>query len=284
VSLESKATTCLPNKTNGGAGKQGKSARGTGASHFLSVCLRGLSRRDCVLQPKGCPPSAVAPKSASLYGALLRRTGEERATPGSVPSGQSTLKGLKHRHRSEQILASSPLGLIRAGTFSQGSSFLATLGLWAGIPLGFALLRPRFADAYKEQGKPDALQTLRDIPVQGLARQAFGVRGACSRFDPFSFSFRVDRGRFARPILFEVSRSCMLPGEQESKQNTQGHDDEEQKYQNAPQRFSFRLPHRFPPEIALGKDAFKWGSRRVRSQWSAAVLAKIRPGRVVLET
>ena len=131
MSLESKATTCLPNKTNGGAGKQGKSARGTGASHFLSVCLRGLSRRDCVLQPKGCPPSAVAPKSASLYGALLRRTGEERATPGSVPSGQSTLKGLKHRHRSEQILASSPLGLIRAGTFSQGSSFLATL---IGVP------------------------------------------------------------------------------------------------------------------------------------------------------
>ena len=60
--------------------------------------------------------------------------------PGSVPSGQSTLKGLKHRHHPEQILAPTPLGLIRAGTFSQGCSFLATLGFgpesrWDSRPL-----------------------------------------------------------------------------------------------------------------------------------------------------
>src|SRR5437773_9055789 len=49
----------------------------------------------------------------------------------------------------------NPLGLIRVGTFSQGSSFLATLAR-AGIPLGFALLRPQFTDAYKEQRLADA--------------------------------------------------------------------------------------------------------------------------------
>ena len=83
---------------------------------------------------------------------------------------------------------------------------------------------------------------------------------------------------------FDVSHSYMLPGEQESKKNAQDHKDQKQKYQNAPQRLAFRSPYRFPPEIALGKDAFEWSGRRERSQWSAAVQAKSRPGRVGLET
>src|SRR5213596_2652912 len=67
--------------------------------------------------------------------------------PGSVPSGQSTLKGLKHRHRSEQT-GRNPVGVDPTETFSQGSSCLATLGFGPEIPLGFALLRSQFADAY----------------------------------------------------------------------------------------------------------------------------------------
>ena len=88
----------------------------------------------------------------------------------------------------------------------------------------------------------------------------------------------------AGSVWFAISRLCMLPGEQDSKKKTQDHEDEKQKYQNAPHRFFFRSPHRFPPEIALGKDAFEWSGRRVRSQWSAAVPAKSCPGRVGLET
>ena len=39
------------------------------------------------------------------------------------------------------------------GTFSQGSSFLATAGLWAGIPLGFATGRSRRSGAGPGQGR-----------------------------------------------------------------------------------------------------------------------------------
>src|SRR5437870_5827426 len=63
----------------------------------------------------------------TLWGAATE-DGRGTSYPGSVPSGQSTLKGLNHRHRWEQILAATPLGLVRMGTFSQGSSCLATLG------------------------------------------------------------------------------------------------------------------------------------------------------------
>src|SRR5205809_5543071 len=92
------------------------------------------SQRDCVCQPR------VARNELPWVG------------PGrSINPEGVEAPSLKHRRRSEQILVATPLGLIRLGTFSQGSSFLATVGfrpesLWDSRSFGCSsrkLLRNR---------------------------------------------------------------------------------------------------------------------------------------------
>src|SRR5437870_4956709 len=69
------------------------------------------SQRDCVCQPR------VARNELPWVDPVRSINPEGVEAPS-----------LKRRRHSEQILAATPLGLIRLGTFSQGSSFLATLG------------------------------------------------------------------------------------------------------------------------------------------------------------
>ena len=101
----------------GASSPHSKRWRAKPARRKIAKRLEGV--RLALLLIRNFNPKGIASVSPGLRGTSY---------PGSVPSDQSTLKGLKHRHRWEQILAATPVGLVRAGTFSQGSSCLATLG------------------------------------------------------------------------------------------------------------------------------------------------------------
>ena len=93
------------------------------------------SQRDCFCQPRVVhPPQSHRSRLHSMGRCYGGRARNELPWVGPVrsinPEGVEA-PPLKHCQRSEQILAATPLGLIRVGTFSQGSSFLATL---IGVP------------------------------------------------------------------------------------------------------------------------------------------------------